>query len=617
MLVMFEEKLIDKLLAEEVNSAIRKIVDNYDLTGYYFGKENKYISNAAKLFYKYFTPTPEFTKLMDEYAQIECDNDVLSELLDNTNEKDPNDYKERLYHSLLDDLTSRADIIMKNREHLRIPSGNSVDFKDCMLTDKYGDKIQFYKDGGWGIAKTDGTVLIKNHLNKKPSETHSPLCDYYFRNTPYRIIQDRDTNKYGVLSIIELYEKIHCLYNKIEFVGYYDEKSERHFYIKAMKNGKWGCFDEKCALIIAFEYNEIRPEDRFIECIREADYYLNDTLEGKKDLYDNEGTLLIGGYDNLFIDHSLLKFCFTSTTKTRHNSDKSKYLVLDKEFKSIICNGGNFFRMPKWSWLDSLEGVERHVPSEYLFRYDVDLSHYYCGFIYLYNFIGEQYFVPEYILRGFDSHEEMDELYHKLGEGFDIYGKSNDLYVEDSIVTIIRLNEKKEIVWTAYANEVYRVQYTYYIYRKDGKVGFYDEGGLYKASYDAITKESPDGKIYVASYELCKEPNNQQNSINYIDHRHLFIHYYTFDNNRMLIPVEDDRKVFDPLKCQWLPNNFLTQNYEDCLYDADGDNYFDEDEYGTHYGEYAGTYAQDVAGYSDDVIDDAFDGDPDAYWNID
>ena len=43
----------------------------------------------------------------------------------------------------------------------------------------------------------------------------------------------------------------------------------------------------------------------------------------------------------------------------------------------------------------------------------------------------------------------------------------------------------------------------------------------------------------------------------------------------------------------------------------------DNDDYGTHYGEYAGTYAQDVAGYSDDVINDAFDGDPDAYWNID
>ena len=45
--------------------------------------------------------------------------------------------------------------------------------------------------------------------------------------------------------------------------------------------------------------------------------------------------------------------------------------------------------------------------------------------------------------------------------------------------------------------------------------------------------------------------------------------------------------------------------------------YYEKDDYGTHYGEYAGTYAQDVAGYSDDVINDAFDGEPDAYWNID
>lgn len=36
-----------------------------------------------------------------------------------------------------------------------------------------------------------------------------------------------------------------------------------------------------------------------------------------------------------------------------------------------------------------------------------------------------------------------------------------------------------------------------------------------------------------------------------------------------------------------------------------------------HYGEYSGSYAQDVMGYSDEVINDAFDGEPDAYWNID
>lgn len=45
--------------------------------------------------------------------------------------------------------------------------------------------------------------------------------------------------------------------------------------------------------------------------------------------------------------------------------------------------------------------------------------------------------------------------------------------------------------------------------------------------------------------------------------------------------------------------------------------YHQDDAYGCRYGEYAGTYAQDIAGYSDDVINDAFDGNPDAYWNID
>ena len=49
---------------------------------------------------------------------------------------------------------------------------------------------------------------------------------------------------------------------------------------------------------------------------------------------------------------------------------------------------------------------------------------------------------------------------------------------------------------------------------------------------------------------------------------------------------------------------------------VDQDEYNNE-EYGSHYGKYAGSYAQDVMGYSDDVIDDAFDGDPEAYWNID
>lgn len=44
--------------------------------------------------------------------------------------------------------------------------------------------------------------------------------------------------------------------------------------------------------------------------------------------------------------------------------------------------------------------------------------------------------------------------------------------------------------------------------------------------------------------------------------------------------------------------------------------YIDNDDIRT-YENYNGSYAQDEAGFSDQDIDDAFDGDPDAYWNID
>ena len=44
---------------------------------------------------------------------------------------------------------------------------------------------------------------------------------------------------------------------------------------------------------------------------------------------------------------------------------------------------------------------------------------------------------------------------------------------------------------------------------------------------------------------------------------------------------------------------------------------YHEGNYDYEESEYEGTYAHDVAGYDDDTISDAFDGDPEAYWNID
>lgn len=53
---------------------------------------------------------------------------------------------------------------------------------------------------------------------------------------------------------------------------------------------------------------------------------------------------------------------------------------------------------------------------------------------------------------------------------------------------------------------------------------------------------------------------------------------------------------------------------DDGMYDDDG--YYENTESRT-FGRYAGTYAQDEAGFSDEDIDNIFDGEPDAYWNID
>ncbi len=51
--------------------------------------------------------------------------------------------------------------------------------------------------------------------------------------------------------------------------------------------------------------------------------------------------------------------------------------------------------------------------------------------------------------------------------------------------------------------------------------------------------------------------------------------------------------------------------------EAEHDNPIDMDGETSSYERYRGSYAQDEMGYSDDDIDTIFDGDPDAYWNID
>ena len=644
------QELIERLSIKEVNSTIKKMVDTYDLTGKFY--ESSW--DKERTFKKYFNLPPDFLELLESMVQEDGDELNMLDLYG----KDRTSSQE-IYGSLLQYFELEARRVQDNREYLRIPVGSKVDFDSCMLHNSYISKVEFYKDGGWGIAEEDGLVIVKNHMVRQPSKTHSLLYGSSYlsndiiKSCPYRIIQDRDTGKYGVLSYESFHETVHCLYEEIEFDYNY---SEHHFYIKAKKNGKWGCFDERCALIIDFEYEIIEIVSGFLECIRGAEYLLNESLserdrryevEGKRDLYDNEGTLLIGGYDDLIVDYQYLKFYFDTSyeyyeeeetdfqgypvplSKVRLNFEKSKCLVLDKKFKTIISNGNGLFRMPKRHTFHSLDEVERFVPSGYLLRYGVDLSDY-DTFIYLHSFYGEQYIVPYYIKEGFSSPEEQDNYIaaqakahedHKkrlqallgnedkepdIDKPFDysestkyLYENRQDLYVDDSLVTIIRLNGDKEILWIDYANEIVEKMFYPHIYRKGRKFGIFDHNGLKPALYDAITRDSPDHKIYVASLKYCCESNpSNYNNPNYIDWRHLYIQYYKLDEDGNYISVKDDWETFNPRNCKWIPYDFININYGDCDdggydYSDQGHEWTDEDAWDAMtdgmYGDYPGS----------------------------
>lgn len=98
----------------------------------------------------------------------------------------------------------------------------------------------------------------------------------------------------------------------------------------------------------------------------------------------------------------------------------------------------------------------------------------------------------------------------------------------------------------------------------------------------------------------------------------------TRDGQEADIPFEFFARLSAICSGEYNPDDYELEDLEEYDEDEEDVDYTDEPEcdsymsdYGTNYGEYAGTYAQDVMGYSDDVINDAFDGEPDAYWNID
>ena len=663
------QNLIDNIPESKIKEIIAKMVKQYDLTGDYCdGIELLFDYEAERYLKSNIIFTSEFIELLNQEAEEEFETAIKewaakkSNLLYYFNEEPSlESIKRCIYKSLFDFFISEAKRLSENREQLRLEIGSSVNYEECDIRSSFGDVIEFYKDGGWGIGDEDGVVIVKNHLKEQPSKINN-LFGVSYINSPYRIIQDRDTKKYGILSLESYEETLHCLYDKIEIIEF-DKESYRHFFIKVMKNGKWGCFDEKCVLIIDIKYDEICLTGEFLECTRDGELLISDTLDspgyesicaGKKDLYNAYGELLIGGFDHVAIDNDYLLFYWGTFYESYNeyvdnfwnsfqlsqlclNYSNSLCLVLDKEFRTIIQNEEGFYRIPKGSVVNSLEDLKRLVPEDLLFKYRVDLEHWGDGFVFLHNSNGEQYLIPNYIERGFDSPEEMttklqeekmemenriSEMRRLMGIGknrntgnssdadnvsFDIPDffeeGHDDCYVDDDIIIILKFSKEKKLVWCNYINE----DYIGIIYRKGRKIGFINENGLSIEKYDAITVNSFDSNTYVASVShSCisgsKLPPNSNKCFN------ITIQFYRLGHNGELTQMDDDWNSFNPTKCRWFPAAFLEKNG---LVEYDSIGYYGGSS-GLSYEKYGG-----YNGYDDDTIDYGFDGFPEATWNVD
>ena len=80
---------------------------------------------------------------------------------------------------------------------------------------------------------------------------------------------------------------------------------------------------------------------------------------------------------------------------------------------------------------------------------------------------------------------------------------------------------------------------------------------------------------------------------------------------RLMFPRFEITPQFESSTVHSIDDDYSEYDYSDNYED------YSPDYEGATYGRYSGSYAQDEMGYSDDDIDTIFDGDPDAYWNID
>ena len=616
------KEIAEKFSDDDVAKLIDAMIVNFDKCGKYYE-----IHHIAKLIKDCVTNSSEILSLVQGRAQMDVKNIKMNnshpmlDFEDDFEELNIMLRKEDILHSIMSILEKDAIKRCRDRYYLRLQEGDIVDFKSCDSYNPFKDVIEFYRDGGWGIADNNGKVLVRNHINAKPSTL--PSCS--FSNANYRIIQDRDTGLYGVLSFKSFCEQIHCLYDSIEAAEYWRDH-KKSFIIKVKRNGKWGCYNENCSLIIECQYDDIKIVSDLLECGKDGDYIYTENLNqeqeriytGTKFLYNFYGHLLLGGYNYMdyqeYIYNKRFLFYFGTTYEEyfvkcnaedgddiefsdyRVNYEKPIIcLVLDNHFSTLLKSKEGNVCLPYGKIFQSAQELQNYIPRDTLLSGIVDLYNYTShSLIYMTKKNADKYVIYDFI-PGLPEPLFYSEAHWETH------------FIEDNEVIIAKIDDGK-ISWRFKANEICKTC-RYLLYRNGERVGFYSQHGVTADIYSAVTIEAQDNKIYVAQITPgILESNINIWNPNFVQHRGYTIQYFELLSDGALVKLPDDWKIFCPKDYKWFPFDFKSKNgLVDEIY-----NDYSSHEGGRSYDEYRG-----YNGYDDDTIDDAFDGYPEATWNVD
>ena len=576
--------IAEMISADEINKMVEVMIENCDRNGVCYGLGH------VEEFFREHVHTPAVIAMIDEVARKEINSNSREKGVMKLDPSNPRRFRERdLIHSgfkanvklhlqkedIYEALLAHIAQFARSQRAQRVFSRLHIDDKVCL--DKlvsyslFDDLVEFYKDGGWGIADVHGKVIVKNHLISQPSKTQRLFKD---NNSPFLIIQDRDTELYGVLSLKTYKEVIHCLYRTIEVIEYRNDNTMKYL-IKVMQNGKWGCYDDNCSFIIECRYDIIDVINGLIECGRDGDIlfpYDNNKdhiYNGVKDLYNSDGFLMLGGYNHLEIhDNKYFKFYFGTIYERismypfgcRINGNHSLCLVLDTHFNSIIINNGRSFQMPLGKVFQSKQDLESFCPQEFLLPGCVDLSDY-PSFVYIKRYDVDHFFISNYIEGS--VREVLDDFILEKGRWV-------DEYIEDDEVIIIRVSEDGKFSWRAKVNELGPLCNLGHLYRLGDKVGYY-WNSMSNPLYSAISTDYHNGIVYAA--EIIYQKGGQANS-SFIDYSNNIIQFYEISADGVK-KIEEQRSVFNPRDHNWFPYDFLERTG---LNDIGGGAYDSEDD---------------------------------------